>query len=209
MTAHGLLVTADVQDRRLIRGSWYHGPCFGVRWPLDALDEADQSTEVVALNAEVCKHYEGWQNSVAAVPDLPLIRRYLRACDTRGIGTRVLLVSSEPADGVEQLTFPAMSSADVANLTGFTQDLGFDYCAPYFDCSIVEMDINDGRFPELSAFKSRVNQHGMFATVSDLSEFIRARRALQAKSGEPLEDDDGFAIFRVQEVSKAEMIGPA
>src|SRR5580692_8323488 len=101
MIANGLLVTADVQDHRLIRGSWYRGPCFGQRWPLDALDEADKSAEIEALTAEVCGHYDRWENSVAVVPDVALVRRYLNECRTRGIGTRILLLSSEAAVRVE------------------------------------------------------------------------------------------------------------
>ncbi len=208
MVANGLLVTADVQDHRLIRGSWYHGPCFGQRWPLDALPDADQSAEIVALNAEVYQHFGGWENSVAVVPDLSLVRNYIRVCNTRNIGTRVLLLSSEHAAGVEELCFPRMSDIDNLYLARYIREFGYDYCGPWLDCSIVEMDINDGRFPKLSAIKSRLNQYGMFETVSDLSDFIRARREVQSQSNDALENDDGCAIFRVQEIVQAALIQP-
>jgi hypothetical protein len=200
----GILVTADVQSR-LIRGSWYHGPCFGQPWPLEFIDHADLSEEVASLNAEICEHYERWDKSVAVVPSPSLVGRYVRVCRTRGIGTRVLLLSSESINGVSTPNVPTMTDTDALYLFRNSPELGFDFCAPWLDFSIIEMDINDGRFPGLSGFKSRLNQYGMFETVADLDGYIRARRLIQAQSNESLEDDDGCVAFRVQEVSQRAM----
>lgn len=215
MIVNGILVTSDKQDS-VIRGSWYRGPCFGRRWPLAFIDGADLNDEIVALNTEVCGHYEPWENSVAVVPDASLIRQYTAACSRRGIGTRILLLSSglvSPLDSLADLgglgtpVVPTMNNVEVAALARYSYLLGFDFCAPWLDFSIIEMDTNDGRFPDISAFNGRLNENGLFATTTALGEFVRARRALQIKSNGALEDDDGCVVFRVQEVAQEAFAG--
>ncbi len=134
-------------------------------------------------------------DSIAAVPDLKLLKRYLLRCEIRNIATRTLLCSSD-------YPWPLLENREFTSLARFLNYLGYDYCTPWEYYSAVHGELLFNTPPELQQHSARLNEYGLFNSRPEIEEFVVARWKYAERHPSKLEDGAEFVIVRIDELDR-------
>lgn len=190
MVWNGIVVTTASPGKFVIPDTHYRGVAYGKPWPLESLEEDEISicTDLLKIINDITMRYNpDGTYPPAVIPDISVIDKYVRCCCANSLSTRVLLCATTSP-------YPRMDERNAKALAAKGQLLGYDYILSGCDFSAVNNDFYPPIPDSLASFALKMNNNGLFSSMSDLEKYIDSRWAYIREAGEKFVEKEGYLI---------------